>query len=185
MFHETRSPSRVPERIGRMSRAEAASLAGSLCTRLTGGHCDPVEVSARATPATQTNPPLREWDVACEAPTGACSIQIDADSKELLVFQREGDPILATGDAARGHDGAGSSKGTERYARHYLALAGLPLPAGARRLPSPGTAVAFECAAVGPHAQSRLLLVRVDAVDASLEFLLNRPFRSSQGANRI
>jgi hypothetical protein len=121
--------------------------------------------------------------VLCQARTGSCSLQIDADTKELLVFQRDAGHTAASLPASGGERCALTRAEMERYVRHYLARAGLSLPTGARHLPSPGTAVVYECAGIS-GGRSRLLQVRVNRTDASLEFLLNRPFQSSRRLNR-
>jgi hypothetical protein len=188
LYHEARSPGRTPDQLGQLSRTEAATLANSLCARLTGGPpCQTLDVSARSTPTTPTSPPKREWDVLCRTASGThCSLELNADTKALLVFRREtATASLAEAAALRGDEDTVTAtvsiaKGAARewYARHYLILAGLPLPAGFRRLPSSSeTMVNFEVQGAANGGKSRLLQVRIDPKDGSLEFLLNRPFR--------
>jgi DNA-binding SARP family transcriptional activator len=187
---------RAPERLGHLSRAEASALARTLCACLTGGQpCQTLDVSAPATPPMPTSPAQREWDVLCRRASGAdCSLELDADTRELLVFRRESEARLrynreawTVGGSRWGEDtvtapAVGTATGTatdamEWYARHYLILAGLPVPSGSRRLfSSSATMVSFEAPGAAIDEKYRLLQVGLDPDHGSLTSLINRRF---------
>jgi len=114
--------------------------------------------------------------------------ELDCIESALLAtgWTRQGgtEPAFACSPSSEPQQPLVSSKSPTRPAdvpRNASAICPEPrrFPAGARRLPSPGTVIVYECDEAAPGRLSRLLQVRVDPSDASLEFLFNLPFRRS------
>jgi hypothetical protein len=184
-----RAADRVPARLGHMTPDEARHHAAALCTRLTGGPCEALDLAVHIGPPTPGNPPHRVWEVSCRTAeqaargghSGGCTILIDAAAAELLLFRADREVNAETTEVVERKDRRLSLADVRRWARHYLALAGLPVPPGARPLPGTGTAVAYvyERPVAGRGTARQITVhrieVRIDLSDARLLYLSNRP----------
>jgi hypothetical protein len=170
------------ERLGRLSRHEAAARGTELCARLTQGPCPvltavPFTVAPFAPPHDPNEPTdpterLRpEWHVTCRAANGVCFLRFDAQTGQLRQFgnDRERDftsPATAAGATAApdpashgDRSPALSQQEAEGLARRYLRLAGLDREESAARVRAEGHAFVFRLP--GSGGSSRLVQVHL------------------------
>jgi len=183
------------QRVGRFTRPEAVRRAIGLVARVSGapaGAIEAVRVEA------YTNAVMRglipgsdEWDISCRtASRGDYVLRIAAESGEPMLVGKtgelgeEGAALVATAGAAPTPDGTNEGNGDLRrqdtvlsrreaslWARRYLSAVGLPLPKDARLVRYFAHEFTYDCG--GPNGMRRMLRVRVNPKDGSLEHLTN------------
>jgi len=164
----------------------AAALAKGYCSRLTGSTCDvdPAEAIRVSRRAPGHEQPVGEWNVYGRVGASRCSLCVDVNTRELRVFTLEsaytgGESPRAIPSASSGNGDIGTLSATavERYARLYLARAGIMLPRRSRlvRVVDGFYRSAYDTAGEERH----LLRVCVDPSDGRLLLLENRTSRRS------
>jgi hypothetical protein len=167
------------ERVGALTREQAARRAERLVARVTGQSAEALDAHGYSgSPGASAFSRRGEWQVTCQAGADRYFLRLDAYTAEPIVVFKEGRRAENAGPDARTRaDGDLTGRGgvsrreALSWARRYLRLAGLPLPADARLLRDRGYDFLFRCAA-GAGA-SRTLRVRVSPGDGSLEHLHN------------
>jgi len=182
-------PGITDQHIGQMTGSQAAASARKLTTTISGaGAAETISVSGVGNSAPPgTSPRWCEWQVSCLTAAGGYFVCINANSGETMVVLREHEADDGAAPTANGdlHSGV-SHREAMLWARRYLRLAGLPVPAGERPFEDHGFDFTFRIA-VAPGAM-RVLRVGVNPRDGSLEHLFNlvhwkfRPARWSQRA---
>jgi hypothetical protein len=171
------------ERVGALTREQAARRAEQLVTRLTGVPAQTLDAQGYAgSTGVSAFPFCKEWQVTCQAGADRYFLRLDAYTAEPFVVFKEGDRDGSTRpDRAEPVDGDLSGRGDLSrqeallWAKRYLQLAGLRLPADARLIKDRGYDVLFRCAAGEGTTQE--LRVRVSPKDGSLEHLHNVTYR--------
>jgi hypothetical protein len=186
-------------RLGVLNQRQAVAMATSLCAVVAGTRCREVETSGYGSDAEAGG--LRqgnEWQVSCQAGSSRYFLRLDGYRREVILIRRErpdhssprdtGAASEASAEAAQNGDlpaGRVSPREAQGWARRYLSLVGLPLPARARLVQDRG-GYDFTYQWNGDHREAdglaRELRVRVDPRDGSLEHLQNVVYQRFQGA---
>jgi len=167
------------ERVGALTREQAARQAERLVGRLAGVPAQTLDAVGYASSARASAFPFcDEWQVTCQAGADRYFLRLGAYTAEPYVVFKEGDRNGSKRpDGAERVEGDLSGRGglshreALRWAKRYLQLAGLPLPADARLIKDRGHDFLFRCAA--GEGTTRELRVRVSPNDGSLEHLHN------------
>jgi hypothetical protein len=178
---------RAVARPGAANETQAAALAMALCGRITGAPAEVLEATYYSNGAGTQVRQWDEWQILCRAGTSRYHLRIDADRREVMVLRRERGAAVAA--QPNGDLPARRLRWpeAERWARHYLRLAGLPEPAPAGLLRNIDASYDFtyRCGGGGANGVKRTLRVRIDPADGSLMHLLNVIYRSSPPPARL
>jgi hypothetical protein len=171
------------ECVGALTSAQAAQRAERHVARVTGIPARTLDAHGYGgSTGAGAFPRSGEWQVTCQAGEDRYFLRLDAYTAEPIVVFKEGGRTASAGPgpATRADGDLSGRGGVSRrealsWARRYLRLAGLPLPADARLLKDRGYDFLFRCAAGA--GTSRTLRVRVSPGDGSLEHLHNVAYR--------
>jgi hypothetical protein len=173
------------QRVGAMTRRQAVERANGLCAHIYGSPADEVAAFGYENGGQPGEfPRHNEWQVLCRTATGRCFLRIDADNGEPLVIRREAGTSTGGASMANGDNRGGiSPREAAVWVRHYLRLAGLPMPHGAPMLHYSGYDLTYRLAA--SNGAARMLRVRVNPKDGSLVHLQNVIFRKFSPASTL
>jgi hypothetical protein len=163
-------------------QARAVAEAEQYCARLTGMTCviDGAQITALTSLVPGRKRPRRDWDVDGRAGASRCNMHLDADTMALRLFSRES--AFVSGETAQAAPTASADSGDistlsapqeERYARGYVARAGIVLSRGARPVRSVGGVYRFD--ADDACGVSRRIQVHIDRSDGRLLLLASHP----------
>jgi hypothetical protein len=182
------------QQVGRFTRAEAARRAQELVARVTGvpvGAAEAVDVEVYSSSDAAKRARSvggDEWDVLCRmASRGDYLVRLAANSGEPILVRKEEEKAdegnEENGDLRRGgRTGVLSRREASLWARRYLRLVGLPLPADAWLVRDRGYDFNYDCGGPdGTHGTRRMLRVRVSPKDGHLEHLQNVVYRKYPG----
>ena len=136
---------------GKLSEAEARTLADKVCSEVTGGPSQSIDTSRQISHSVRRNCTLREWDVLCNTPSTLFLVRINANTGRVYAINRMGgggeDPALALArlggdkrfpslEETRNENDSASRSETvlnrpeaEAQAKHFLEVIGVPAKA--------------------------------------------------------